>query len=83
MKVQRKRGRITSADSSRITKGFPPERCPKCSEAIVGVRKCKCQMGGMPRGLVWTRGRTLLAYVNGCPGCGSTLHTRCNRKVIE
>jgi hypothetical protein len=79
MRVQRKR--ITSATPERNTfrSGFPPERCGKCKEAVVGVRKCKCQSGGMPRGLVWTRKGAMLGYIDGCPGCGSTLHTRCNK----
>ena len=86
--VERKRGRITSADSPRITsgsghltRGFPPERCPKCHEALTGVRKCKCQMGRKPTGMVWING--MLRFVDGCPNCGGTLHSMCSRRVKE
>jgi hypothetical protein len=77
--VTRKRkasGRITSSHPLRITRGFPPDRCPKCHEAVVGVRKCRCQTSGMPRGMVWING--ILRFVDGCANCGSTLHTTCS-----
>ena len=60
-------------------RGFPADRCPKCHEATVGVRKCRCQQGGMPRGNVWING--ILRPIDGCDNCGSTLHTRCERSM--
>lgn len=98
-KVERKRGRITSADSPRMTswpkvnsresarevgrllgtRGFPPDRCSKCHEATIGVRKCKCSMGRKPSGKVWING--MLRFIDGCPNCGGTLHTLCSRTV--
>jgi hypothetical protein len=65
--VQRKRSGLTAA----------PERCRKCGEAVVGVRKCRCQMGAMPSGRVWING--ILRYIDGCDNCGSTLHSSCER----
>lgn len=43
----------------------------------MGVRKCRCQQGGMPRGNVWING--ILRPIDGCFNCGSTLHTTCER----
>lgn len=68
--------RITSSPQNVLHSA--PERCGKCREAIVGVRKCRCQMGGMPRGKVWING--ILRFIDGCETCGSTLHTACFRQ---
>lgn len=55
---------------------FAAERCYKCKEAIVGVRKCRCTDGRMPR-KAWING--ILRPINGCDTCGSTLHSACSK----
>jgi len=57
---------------------FAVERCGRCHEAVVGVRKCKCHDGRMPR-KAWING--ILRPINGCDTCGSTIHSSCSRTV--
>ena len=60
---------------------FPSERCADCGESVVGVRRCKCTSGRKPRGRVLVNG--MLRLVDGCPNCGGTLHSICERRVKD
>lgn len=87
-KVTRKRGEVLQAAHRAVTPAgavrgraprpfrLPPERCPRCKEVIVGVRKCRCDGPRLPS-MVWANG--ILRPFNGCDTCGSTLHSACSR----